>query len=185
MKRQLTCRKSTQLHSCPQVSRSVTVCSCAQMRRTVNTRCQIVSAAGHAVLSCMEQASRPANICYWSAITLSFPECKQSNGESTGLETDPFLGSLALYLQTHKFQNAVAGDFLTAFDDFTGSWPAHLRHAAHVQQAERPSSSLGPILQASGTCQPYMTVCDTFTISRSANPARLVQSCSISSQCTR
>ena len=46
---------------------------------------------------------------------------EQSNGASTGQEADPFLGSLALYLQTHQFQNAIAGDFLTAFDDFTGT----------------------------------------------------------------
>ena len=47
--------------------------------------------------------------------------CAQSNGESTVMEQDPFLGSLALYLQRHKFENTIASDLFTAFDEFTGA----------------------------------------------------------------
>ena len=45
----------------------------------------------------------------------------QDNGDTTGTNADPFMKSLSLYLQGHKFQNTIAADLLSAFDEVTGA----------------------------------------------------------------
>ncbi|KAK9812504.1 hypothetical protein WJX73_004649 [Symbiochloris irregularis] len=45
----------------------------------------------------------------------------QAHGASTGVNTDPFLKGQSLYLQSHKFANAIGADLLDNFGDATGN----------------------------------------------------------------